>query len=173
MDDNLSICGNLLLKTDSCLGPPTRVAALGGEKRKILFTALSWCLEQLLVYGRWPNYLLTNRHCDVAVVVQLLSHVWLFVTPWIVAHQAPLSMGFPKQKYWSELPFPSPRDLPNPGDQTRVSCIGRRILYCWATREAPGTIMGRTSLTPYWIYFSLTFVFYWFGFEQSLKGCCL
>ena len=38
-----------------------------------------------------------------------------FVTPWIVAHQAPLSMGFPRQEYWSELPFPSPRDLPNPG----------------------------------------------------------
>ena len=38
-----------------------------------------------------------------------------FVTPWTVAHQAPLSMGFPRQKYWSELPFPSPGDLPDPG----------------------------------------------------------
>lgn len=37
------------------------------------------------------------------------------VTPWIVAHQAPLSMGFSKQRYWSELTFPSPVDLPNPG----------------------------------------------------------
>ena len=37
-----------------------------------------------------------------------LSCVWLFVTPWTVAHQAPLSMGFPRQKYWSGLPFPSP-----------------------------------------------------------------
>ena len=34
-----------------------------------------------------------------------------FVTPWTVAHQAPLSMGFPRQQYWSELPFPSPRGL--------------------------------------------------------------
>ena len=38
-----------------------------------------------------------------------------FVTPWTVAHQAPLSMGFPRQDYWSGLPFPSPGDLPNPG----------------------------------------------------------
>ena len=38
-----------------------------------------------------------------------------FVTPWIVAHQAPLSMGFLRQEYWSGLPFPSPGDLPNPG----------------------------------------------------------
>ena len=38
-----------------------------------------------------------------------------FETPWTVAHWAPLSMGFPKQEYWSGLPFPSPRDIPNSG----------------------------------------------------------
>ena len=37
------------------------------------------------------------------------------VTPWTVAHQAPLSMGFSRQEYWSGLPFPSSRDLPDPG----------------------------------------------------------
>ena len=37
------------------------------------------------------------------------------VTPWTVAHQAPLSMGFPRQEYWSGLPFPPPGDLSNPG----------------------------------------------------------
>ena len=44
-----------------------------------------------------------------------LSRVQLFVTPWTVAYQAPQSMGFSRQKYWSGLPFPSPGDLPNPG----------------------------------------------------------
>ena len=43
------------------------------------------------------------------------------VTPWTVAHQAPLSMGFPRQEYWSELPFPSPGDLPNPGIELMYS----------------------------------------------------
>ena len=43
------------------------------------------------------------------------SHVWLLVTPWTVAHQAPVSMGFSRQEYWTGLPFPSPGDLPNPG----------------------------------------------------------
>ena len=38
-----------------------------------------------------------------------------FVTPWTVVPQAPLSMGFTSQEYWSGLPFPSPRDLPDPG----------------------------------------------------------
>ena len=47
--------------------------------------------------------------------VKSLSRVQLFVTPWTVAHQAPLSMGFSRQEYWSGLPFPSPGDLPNPG----------------------------------------------------------
>ena len=46
---------------------------------------------------------------------QSLSHAQLFVTPWIVAHQVPLSMEFSKQEYWSGLPFPTPGNLPNPG----------------------------------------------------------
>ena len=45
----------------------------------------------------------------------LLSHVQLFVTPWTVALQAPWSVGFSTQYYWSGLPFPPPGDLPNPG----------------------------------------------------------
>ena len=47
--------------------------------------------------------------------VKSLSRVRLFATPWTVAYQAPLSLGFFRQEYWSGLPFPSPGDLPNPG----------------------------------------------------------
>ena len=46
---------------------------------------------------------------------KLLQHVKLFATPWNVAHQAPLSMGFSRQEYWIGLPAPSPGDLPDPG----------------------------------------------------------
>ena len=49
------------------------------------------------------------------VCVQSLSHVQLFVTPWIAAHQVPLSMGFSRQEYWSGLPFPPPGELLDPG----------------------------------------------------------
>ena len=49
----------------------------------------------------------------------------------VVALQAPLFMGFPRQEYWRGSPFPPPRDLPD-----YVSCIGRWILYGWATGEA-------------------------------------
>ena len=48
------------------------------------------------------------------VVVQLPNRVYLFATPWTVAHQAPLSTGFSRQEYWSQLPWPPPGDLPNP-----------------------------------------------------------
>ena len=51
--------------------------------------------------------------------VKSLSRVRLFATPWTIAHQAPLSMGFCRQEYWSELPCPPPEDLPNPGFEPR------------------------------------------------------
>ena len=46
--------------------------------------------------------------------VKSLSRVRPFATPWTVAYQAPPSMGFSRQEYWSGLPFPSPKDLPDP-----------------------------------------------------------
>ena len=45
----------------------------------------------------------------------MLSHIWLFVTPWIIAFQVSLSMDFSRQEYWGELPFPTPGDLPHLG----------------------------------------------------------
>ena len=49
------------------------------------------------------------------VKVKSPSRVRLFATPWTIAYQAPPSMGFSRQEYWSGLPFPSPGDLPDPG----------------------------------------------------------
>ena len=48
-------------------------------------------------------------------VLSRFSCIQLFATLWAVAHQAPLSVWFPKQEYWSGLPFPAPGDLPDPG----------------------------------------------------------
>ena len=56
-----------------------------------------------------------------------LSHVWLFATPWTVAHQAPVSMGFSRQEYWSGLPFPTPGDPPQGWNLDLLHC--RQILY--------------------------------------------
>ena len=59
----------------------------------------------------WKN---RNSHMLLCGVVSHFSRVRLSVTPWTVAHQAPLSMGFSRQKYWSELPCLPPGDLPDP-----------------------------------------------------------
>ena len=52
---------------------------------------------------------------DMPFVVQSLRCAWFFASPQTVAHQAPLSMGIPRQEYWSGLPFLSPGDLPDTG----------------------------------------------------------
>ena len=79
-----------------------------------------------------------NRSCILEhwLEVKLLSCVSLFATQWTVAHHAPLSIGFSRQAYWSGLAFPSPGELSQPRDRTRVSCIADRRFTLWATREA-------------------------------------
>ena len=59
-------------------------------------------------------YMCAFIHTHIHTRVQLFSLVWLFVTLWAIALQAPLSMGFFRQEHWSGLPFPSPGDLPDP-----------------------------------------------------------
>ena len=83
-------------------------------------------------------------------VLSHFSRVWLFVTPWTVAHQAPLSMRFSRQEYWSGLPFPSPGDLPDPGIEpaslTSPTLAGRFFTNC-ATWES-----CRRNITTYYTY---------------------
>ena len=62
------------------------------------------------------------------------SHVWLFATQWTVVRQAPLSMRFYRQEYWSGLPCPAPEDLPDSGTNLHLSCH----LHWLAVLEPPG-----------------------------------
>ena len=72
----------------------------------------------------------------VCVCVCVLSHVQLFATPWIVAYQAPLSMGFSRQEYWSGLSFPSPGVLPDPGiEWESLHLLHWQVVF---TTEPPG-----------------------------------
>ena len=73
-----------------------------------------------------------------------LSHVWLFVTLWTVAHQAPLSIGFSRQKYWSRLPCTPPGDLPDPGIEPEslvYPALADRFFTTSATWEAHSLII--------------------------------
>ena len=60
----------------------------------------------------------TKLGTKVCMYVHMFSRVQIFVSPGTVAHQAPLSMGFFREEYWSGLPFPPPGDLPDPGIKT-------------------------------------------------------
>ena len=116
-------------------------------------------VNHLTIYrtGPWPstmNYLVQNASRDMLEkFMKLLSHVWLFVTPWTVARQAPLTMGFIRQEYWSGLPCPSPGDLPDPGIEPGSSALQPDSL----PSEPPGK--------P-WETYRLFFIYY-----RTLKFC--
>ena len=71
------------------------------------------------------------------------SHVRLFATLWTVARQAPLTMGFSRQEYWSGLPFPSPEDLLDPGIEPGSPTLQADTL----TSEPPGK-PSNTLISP-------------------------
>ena len=69
------------------------------------------------------------------------SCIQLLETPWIVTLQAPLTMGFSRQEYWNGLPFPTPRDLPNPGIESALA--GR-----FFTTTPPGKPVNKADKIP-------------------------
>ena len=74
-----------------------------------------------------------------------LSHVWLFATPWTVTHQDPLSMGFSRPEYWSELPFPSPMHA------CMLSCFSHVQLYATLWTAAHQALLSTGfSRQEYW-----------------------
>ena len=92
--------------------------------------------------------LLQNKYQKVYVTRKVGVHakwlcfscVRLFATLWTVVHQAPLSMTFSRQEYWSALPFPPPEDLPSPGiESSSVSCIANAFF----TTAPPGKPLTR------------------------------
>ena len=98
------------------------------------------------------------RHSFV-VVAQSLSYVWLFATPWTIAHQAPLSRVFPRQEYWSGLPFPPPGDLPDPDIEPASLALAGRFF----TAKPPGK--------PHKTYISLSFFLIWVCTSPARHSC--
>ena len=100
--------------------------------------------------------------CDTQQVLKIVAKMWILLkaftlnkaqafifkkcvyhsvvsdsaNPWTIAVQAPLSMGFSRQEYWSGLPFPSPGDFLDPRIEPRSTCIAGRFFTIWATGEA-------------------------------------
>ena len=99
------------------------------------------------------HYCREFRYNSLCVHVKSLSSVLLWVvTPWIVACQAPLSMGFSRQEYWSRLPWPPPEDLPNPGVKPHLMQLlpYRWILHHWAIWEGHNSLHTCVNIWNPW-----------------------
>ena len=123
-------------------GPPGTSLPLSLDVKEILTTAAIslqyfWLISSEILWKSWMQEKLQIPESlqDDQNEGKLLSHVWLFAVPLTVAYQAPLSMAFSRQEYWSGLPFPSPGGSSWPGDQTQFSWIAGRHFTLWATRD--------------------------------------
>ena len=114
----------------------------------------------------------------------VLSHTQLFATPWTIALESPLSMGFPRQEYWSGLPFPPLGDLPNPGiepmssefpvlqaDSLLAEPLGKPRQANWPWRIWKGPV-GRKQwqtwrVRPSWVSWQLSFFFHYPMLSQA------
>ena len=108
-----------------------------------------------MCYYKWSHlcpsvgsiYIFTYTSMHSAIVANMilpivLSHAQFFATPWITACQAPLSIKFSRQEYWSGLPFPSPGDLPNPGIKPMLPVLAGKF---FTTKPPRKPIMGSES----------------------------
>ena len=123
-DKRIPPCSGLTLLTDIAdVAPPCSEhrphSLLNGDKGipRVGKGKLGLRVQASLSYTLWWMRVFLLHYACVCVwnVLSLSSHIWLFATSWTVAHQAPLSMRFSRQEYWSGLPCPPPGDLPNPG----------------------------------------------------------
>ena len=96
---------------------------------------------------KFPNQIPDTYSSYCEVNWNLLSCVWLFVTLWTVACQAPLSMGFSRQEYWSGLPFPSPGNLPGSGIKPRSPTLQADALTSEPPRKSDW--LQRRTLTQH------------------------
>ena len=93
----------------------------------------SFLLQVVIRY--WIQFLVQYSRPQFIYVLRHFSYFQLFATPWTVAHQFPLSMGFSRQEYWRGMPFLSPGDLPDPGIELESPALAGRVF----TPEPPGS----------------------------------
>ena len=101
-----------------------------------------------------PGNLSVSSFCNTLDILSkyvcMLNRVQLFVTLWTVAHQAPLSMEFSRQEYWSGLPFPPPEKISWPRDWTQVSCSCYVARKFFTTEPVVKEALSKYSRTSTW-----------------------
>ena len=119
----------------------------------------------------------TTEKSHYEVKAKLLSRVQLFGTPWTVAYQVPLPMGFSRQDYWSGLPFPPPGDLPDPGIKSNKqnSPMTQKLkLSDWKLKELLGwpkssfSFLSKNKRHIFYLHQELSFLFFCFFLPRTL-----
>ena len=114
------------------------------------FVDVKQCQMSELIYILFGNSMDILKWSEV----KLLSHVWLFETPWTIAHQASPSMGFSRQEYWRGLSVPSPGYLPDPG----IAPCSYTLRADALTSEPPGKPWCILVHNNRWLYFYISYL---------------
>ena len=93
----------------------------------------------------------SNHRRVHACVLSRFSHVWLCATLWTIARQAPLSMGFSRQEYWSGLPCPPPGDLPDPGIEPVSSLLSPALAVSFFTTSPTWKAPEKSISLKVWV----------------------
>ena len=109
------------------------------------------CFKLTILLSIFLHNNVNPRRVNILPILSLCStvfhlHVWLLVTPWTVAHQAPLSMGFSRQEYWRGLPCPPPVDLPDAGTEPMSPTLQADSLPSEPSGKPKNTGVGSLSL---------------------------
>ena len=104
--------------------------------------------SQMLLTVQWLKCVIFTKKYYITYYVTMSCSVAtrFFVTPWVIASQAPQSVEFSRQEYWSGLPFPSPGDLPNPGIELGLLHC-RQILYHLSHQGSPIILATKLETT--------------------------
>ena len=105
------------------------------------------CIAPILVYVLPKRALHMYLFIYYVYVLSCFSRVQLFATPWTVAHQAPLPMGFSRQESESRLPCSPPEESSQPRDRNQVSHTAGTFFTNWAAREAPLVLIHSYGIT--------------------------
>ena len=157
-------------------GQERRVSRNPGSSRLVQWSAVTgWVCWQQSARARQNHCSQLEHGSDRPICV--CCRVRYFVTPWTVAHQAPLSMGFPREEVWSGLPCPPPGDLPDPGSNPclmspalaggvfTTSATWGRLPWCLVNHTPPGPPSRNSDL--------LSTEYCWLPFQYPFTEFCL
>ena len=116
-----------------------------------------------LLFGDHENVLIfTVFFAFFFFLACMLSHAHVFTTLWTVAHQAPLSMGFPRQEYWNGLPFPSLGEIPDPGIKLAFPASPTSTGRFFTTEPSGESKSTVVILINYWIIYTINGLTVWY-----------